>query len=146
MQEEEVPKNLQNPSQGFREVNPLATDVLQRNGVKSWTKPAPSLYPHQWSWDSAFIALGLAHFASCGLRGSRLETRLADALDDVRWQGLTHRVRRHGASCGSIHSAANAAYRLSEPALIRQAASEGNVTATAARPRDVRSPARTARA
>ena len=26
-----------------------------------WTKPAPRLYPHQWSWDAAFIAIGLAH-------------------------------------------------------------------------------------
>jgi hypothetical protein len=26
-----------------------------------WTKAAPELYPHQWSWDSAFIAVGLAH-------------------------------------------------------------------------------------
>jgi hypothetical protein len=34
---------------------------LRRNSIKSWTKPAPALYPHQWSWDSAFIALGLAH-------------------------------------------------------------------------------------
>ena len=42
-------------------VNPLAAGVLRRNGIKSWTKPAPALYPHQWSWDSAFIALGLAH-------------------------------------------------------------------------------------
>ena len=39
----------------------MATGVLRRNSIKSWTKPAPSLYPHQWSWDSAFIALGLAH-------------------------------------------------------------------------------------
>src|ERR671917_126222 len=61
MQEEEVPKTLHPPSPGFRDVNPLAAGVLKRNGVKSWTKPAPSLYPHQWSWDSAFIALGLAH-------------------------------------------------------------------------------------
>src|SRR5918997_521518 len=60
MQEEEVPKTLHPPSPGFRDVNPLAAGVLKRNGVKSWTKPAPSLYPHQWSWDSAFIALGLA--------------------------------------------------------------------------------------
>jgi len=45
----------------FGGVNPSATDVLRRNGLKAWTKPAPSLYPHQWSWDSAFIALGLAH-------------------------------------------------------------------------------------
>jgi hypothetical protein len=29
--------------------------------VGGWTKPAPRLYPHQWSWDSAFIAIGLAH-------------------------------------------------------------------------------------
>jgi hypothetical protein len=26
-----------------------------------WTRASPTLYPHQWSWDSAFIALGLAH-------------------------------------------------------------------------------------
>ena len=45
----------------FEGVNPLAAGVLRRNGIKSWTKPAPTLYPHQWSWDSAFIALGLAH-------------------------------------------------------------------------------------
>lgn len=42
-------------------VVPRATGVLRRNGLAGWTKPAPSLYPHQWSWDSAFIALGLAH-------------------------------------------------------------------------------------
>ena len=59
MREDELPEGPR--SGGFDVVNPLATDVLRRNGVKSWTKPAPSLYPHQWSWDSAFIALGLAH-------------------------------------------------------------------------------------
>jgi hypothetical protein len=31
------------------------------NDLGDWTKPAPRLYPHQWSWDSAFIAIGLAH-------------------------------------------------------------------------------------
>ena len=63
MREEELSESLsEGPrSGGFDSVNPLATDVLRRNGLKSWTKPAPSLYPHQWSWDSAFIALGLAH-------------------------------------------------------------------------------------
>ncbi|HVD50570.1 MAG TPA: hypothetical protein VNB51_00890 [Candidatus Udaeobacter sp.] len=35
--------------------------VLARNDVGGWTKPAPRLYPHQWSWDTAFIAIGLAH-------------------------------------------------------------------------------------
>ncbi|GAC1313927.1 MAG: hypothetical protein NVSMB2_02680 [Chloroflexota bacterium] len=35
--------------------------MLQQNDLGGWTKPAPRLYPHQWSWDSAFIAIGLAH-------------------------------------------------------------------------------------
>src|SRR5215216_2669471 len=63
MREEELSQSLSEGPRtgGFDGVNPLATDVLRRNGLKSWTKPAPSLYPHQWSWDSAFIALGLAH-------------------------------------------------------------------------------------
>jgi len=63
MTEEELPEGVsgQAASGGLRHVNPGATGVLRRNSIKSWTKPAPSLYPHQWSWDSAFIALGLAH-------------------------------------------------------------------------------------
>ena len=35
--------------------------ILRRNDMGAWTKAAPELYPHQWSWDSAFIAVGLAH-------------------------------------------------------------------------------------
>src|ERR671914_2793924 len=35
--------------------------ILRRNDMEGWTRAAPSLYPHQWSWDSAFIAIGLAH-------------------------------------------------------------------------------------
>ncbi len=80
MQEEEVPKTLHPPSPGFRDVNPLAAGVLKRNGVKSWTKPAPSLYPHQWSWDSAFIALGLAHV------DNRRATDELEALFSAQWK------------------------------------------------------------
>jgi glucosylglycerate hydrolase len=63
MKEEELPESFSHRSRtgGPESVNPLAAGVLRRNSIKSWTKPAPSLYPHQWSWDSAFIALGLAH-------------------------------------------------------------------------------------
>jgi len=49
------------PREKPAEVRPLAAGVLRRNDLENWTKPGPSLYPHQWSWDSAFIALGLAH-------------------------------------------------------------------------------------
>jgi hypothetical protein len=38
-----------------------AVEVLRENDLGGWTKPAPRLYPHQWSWDSAFIAIGLVH-------------------------------------------------------------------------------------
>lgn len=37
-----------------------ALAVLEANWTGSSTIPAPGLYPHQWSWDSAFIAIGLA--------------------------------------------------------------------------------------
>src|SRR3954453_4397161 len=42
------------------ELRSAALAVLQLNDLGGWTKPAPRLYPHQWSWDSAFIAIGLA--------------------------------------------------------------------------------------
>jgi hypothetical protein len=35
--------------------------LLHRNDAGSWTLAAPDLYPHQWSWDSGFIAVGWAH-------------------------------------------------------------------------------------
>ncbi len=38
-----------------------AADVLRRNDMGGWTRAAPELYPHQWSWDTGFIAVGLAH-------------------------------------------------------------------------------------
>src|ERR1700730_18923302 len=37
-----------------------AQAVLRKNDLGGSTRPAPRLYPHQWSWDSAFIAIGLA--------------------------------------------------------------------------------------
>ncbi|QIN83240.1 glycogen debranching protein [Rubrobacter tropicus] len=38
-----------------------AADVLRLNDMGGWTRAAPQLYPHQWSWDAGFIAVGLAH-------------------------------------------------------------------------------------
>ncbi|WP_328607052.1 trehalase family glycosidase [Amycolatopsis sp. NBC_00345] len=40
-----------------------AARVLEDNWLGSSTVPSRGLYPHQWSWDSAFIALGLRHLA-----------------------------------------------------------------------------------
>lgn len=37
-----------------------AIEVLYGNDRGAWTRPSPRLYPHQWSWDAAFIAMGWA--------------------------------------------------------------------------------------
>ena len=38
-----------------------ARAILDANWTGRSTKPAPGLYPHQWNWDSGFIAIGLSH-------------------------------------------------------------------------------------
>src|SRR3954451_5613751 len=37
-----------------------ALAVLERNRRGDWTCPTAGIYPHQWLWDSAFVAIGLA--------------------------------------------------------------------------------------
>lgn len=39
-----------------------AQAVLQSNNRGDFTIPASGLYPHQWLWDSCFIAIGLRHY------------------------------------------------------------------------------------
>ncbi len=41
-------------------VRNAAVEALRRNDLGTMTTAAPSLYPHQWSWDAAFVAIGLA--------------------------------------------------------------------------------------
>jgi glucosylglycerate hydrolase len=38
-----------------------AAYVIRGNSAGAMTRAAPDLYPHQWSWDAAFVAVGLAH-------------------------------------------------------------------------------------
>ncbi|MCD0451086.1 hypothetical protein LO762_18050 [Actinocorallia sp. API 0066] len=52
-----------------------AARVLDANWTGSATVPSPGLYPHQWSWDSAFVCLGLARH-----RYERAERELASVL------------------------------------------------------------------
>ena len=65
-----------------------SASVLRRAAIRTlagnWrgtsTVPSPSLYPHQWSWDSAFIAIGLSHWSQ-----RRAETELL-SLFGGQWQ------------------------------------------------------------
>ncbi|MGW4516251.1 MGH1-like glycoside hydrolase domain-containing protein [Streptomyces sp. NPDC004393] len=56
-----------------------AAQVLDGNWTGTSTVPSHSLYPHQWSWDSAFIAIGLRHLSPL-----RAQTEL-ETLLDAQW-------------------------------------------------------------
>jgi hypothetical protein len=57
-----------------------ARRILDQNWTGSYTKPAPALYPHQWNWDSAFIAMGRSHYDT---PRAMLEI---ETLFDAQWQ------------------------------------------------------------
>ncbi|GEC05930.1 hypothetical protein SSP24_35850 [Streptomyces spinoverrucosus] len=60
-----------------------AERVLAGNWTGTSTVPSRGLYPHQWSWDSGFIAIGLRHVSP--LRAQiELETLLAAQWGDGR--------------------------------------------------------------
>jgi hypothetical protein len=60
-----------------------AAAVLDQNWTGRSTVPSRSLYPHQWSWDSAFIAIGLRHVAADRAR-TELESLLQAQWPDGR--------------------------------------------------------------
>ncbi|MCW2918367.1 MAG: hypothetical protein JWN52_6435 [Actinomycetia bacterium] len=58
------------------EMAAYAAQVLRGNDRGGLTVASPHLYPHMWSWDAAFIAIGLARL-STGRALTELETLLA---------------------------------------------------------------------
>ncbi|WP_055489908.1 hypothetical protein [Streptomyces sp. TP-A0356] len=60
-----------------------AAKVLDGNWTGASTVPSRGLYPHQWSWDSAFIAIGLRHLSPLRAQ-TELETLLAAQWADGR--------------------------------------------------------------
>ncbi|MFF4727065.1 hypothetical protein ACFY3M_17265 [Streptomyces mirabilis] len=60
-----------------------AARVLEGNWTGTSTVPSHGLYPHQWSWDSAFIAIGLRHLSPLRAQ-TELETLLGAQWGDGR--------------------------------------------------------------
>ncbi|MFJ5993959.1 MGH1-like glycoside hydrolase domain-containing protein [Streptomyces sp. NPDC092370] len=60
-----------------------AAQILEGNWTGTSTVPSRGLYPHQWSWDSAFIAIGLRHLSPLRAQ-TELETLLAAQWADGR--------------------------------------------------------------
>ena len=61
------------------ELEQAARAVLDDNWLGASTVPSPSLYPHQWSWDSAFVAIGRSWYDQ-----PRAQTEL-ETLFDAQW-------------------------------------------------------------
>ncbi|MFI9766026.1 MGH1-like glycoside hydrolase domain-containing protein [Streptomyces sp. NPDC052415] len=66
-----------------RSLHSAAARVLESNWTGASTVPSRGLYPHQWSWDSAFIAIGLRHLSPLRAQ-TELETLLAAQWGDGR--------------------------------------------------------------
>ena len=80
-----------------------AREVLRQNDIGGWTRAASELYPHQWSWDAGFIAIGLAH----------LDTRRA-AQECSRFSNISGRP----AKCPTSSSTPRPRRRATSPASI----------------------------
>lgn len=70
-----------------------ATTLLIRNRRATHTLPARGLYPHQWSWDSAFIAIGMRHISSRRAQ-QELESLFSAQWDDGRLPQIVFDPRR----------------------------------------------------
>ncbi|WP_275002224.1 amylo-alpha-1,6-glucosidase [Promicromonospora iranensis] len=70
-----------------------AARVLDTNWTGRYTVPATGLYPHQWSWDSAFIAIGTRHREPTRAR-AELHTLLDAQWPDGRVPQIVYDVAR----------------------------------------------------
>jgi hypothetical protein len=70
-----------------------AARVLDTNWTGSYTVPATGLYPHQWSWDSAFVAIGTRHREPARAR-AELVTLLDAQWSDGRVPQIVYDVGR----------------------------------------------------
>lgn len=70
-----------------------ATRVLNSNWTGRHTVPATGLYPHQWSWDSAFVAIGTRHHEPARAR-AELVTLLDAQWADGRVPQIVYDVGR----------------------------------------------------
>jgi len=75
-----------------KELSDGALSVLRRNDNGLFVKPAAEVYPFQWNWDSALVAIGLAQV---DVRRGRQEVR---ALLEGQWaDGMVPHIVFHPA-------------------------------------------------
>lgn len=81
------------PNLGSVQLAASAAWTLSGNDIGTMITAAPRLYPHMWSWDTAFISIGLAHL-SAARAAQELETLLS-----AQWRNgmIPHIVFSEGA-------------------------------------------------
>jgi hypothetical protein len=57
-----------------------ARSLLEKNWMGNYTRPSPILYPHQWNWDSGFIAIGTSTYHPARAR------REITSLFEAQWK------------------------------------------------------------
>jgi len=76
-----------------------AKNALSSNWTGKYTIPSKELYPHLWSWDSAFISIGYAHY---DLDKARIEL---DSILSAQWDnGLVPHIVFNPKSIGYFPS------------------------------------------
>ncbi|QFQ97062.1 hypothetical protein F9278_13525 [Streptomyces phaeolivaceus] len=78
-----VGRDVYDPAVPSPPLRRAAAQVLADNWTGRSTVPSRKLYPHQWSWDSAFIAIGLRHLSPLRAQ-TELETLFAAQWGDGR--------------------------------------------------------------
>ncbi len=68
------------PENELEALKNAAKEVLNKNWTGTFTKPTAKLYPHQWSWDSCFIAIGYSHYDQ-----KKAEKEILNLLD-AQWK------------------------------------------------------------
>ncbi|ROS75475.1 hypothetical protein [Cellulomonas sp. PhB143] len=81
------------PASATSEAARAAAGILQDNWGGAYTVPATGLYPHQWSWDSAFIAVGLRHLSARRAQ-VELDSLLSGQWSDGRLPQIVYDTRR----------------------------------------------------
>lgn len=74
----------------YKKLTKKAIKVLDGNWAGKYTKPSPRLYPHQWSWDSGFIAMAYAHFDQ-----DRAQQEMLSLFDGQWSNGLLPQIVYH---------------------------------------------------
>ena len=80
------------------ELSAACKTVLEKNSKGNFTIPCAGLYPFQWLWDSAFIAVGWAHIDM-----ERAQTEF-QSLFDAQWSnGFMPHIIYHDDDAGKSY-------------------------------------------